>query len=212
MACNFKFRQGTPPACAALSAYWLGLMQEGVRDAKDREGWLRLYKPSGASEKQRVYENACFTTTSVDQGALRTAYAPLANRGFQVRAPTKHPKLNDKAISDLVLYITKNRGSGVLFTFAFSETVLGYAFRHTHTVAFWSEKDAIYLFDAGDFTHCGGAGYCPRVREVSAPATTCVFGDLSLAFGLARRPGVPNASPPCFSRSRRKTLLGRKAH
>lgn len=153
MACNFKFRQGTPPACAALSAYWLGLMQEGVRDAKDREGWLRLYKPSGASEKQRVYENACFTTTSVDQGALRTAYAPLANRGFQVRAPTKHPKLNDKAISDLVLYITKNRGSGVLFTFAFSETVLGYAFRHTHTVAFWSEKDAIYLFDAdrGEF-------------------------------------------------------------
>lgn len=43
---------------------------------------------------------------------------------------------------------------------------------------------------------CGGAGYCPPVREVSAPAATCVFGDLSLAFGVARRPGGPNASPP----------------
>src|ERR1039457_7269791 len=58
----------------------------------------------------------------------------------------------------------------------------------------------------------GGAGYCPRVREVSVPATTCVFGDLSLAFGLAHRQGVPLASPPCFSRPRRKTLPGRKAH
>ena len=59
---------------------------------------------------------------------------------------------------------------------------------------------------------CGGAGYCPRVRKVYTLAATCVFGDLILAFGLARRRGVPDASPPCVSRSGRKTLPVRKAH
>jgi len=59
---------------------------------------------------------------------------------------------------------------------------------------------------------CGGAGYCPRVRKVYTLAATCVSGDLILAFGLARRRGVPDVSPPCFSRSGRKTLPARKAH
>ncbi len=59
---------------------------------------------------------------------------------------------------------------------------------------------------------CGGAGYCPRVRKVYTLAATCVFGDLILTFGLARRRGVPDASPPCVSRSGRKTLPARKAH
>ena len=153
MACqrNFIFRQkdlAPRAACAALAAYWLRLMREG--DAVHvRERKLRDHARLSATTKQNQYERACYSTTSLDQGALRTAYAPLASTGMQVRAPVKHNAFDDQAMANLVRYITKNHGSGVLFTFSYKTQFLN----QTHTVGFFKDGRTTYLFDAdrGEF-------------------------------------------------------------
>jgi hypothetical protein len=153
MSCqrNFTFRQNNlapQAACAALSAYWLRLMQDG--DAVQvRERKLREYARGAAAKKQNEYETACYSTTSLDQGALRTAYTPLANAGMQVRAPMRHEAFDEQAMANLVHYVTKNHGSGVLFTFSYDSLFL----KQTHTVGFWKDGQTTYLFDAdrGEF-------------------------------------------------------------
>jgi hypothetical protein len=153
MSCqrNFTFRQkdlAPQAACAALAAYWLELMKEG--DAVHiRERKLRDHAQGSANKKQHAYESACYSTNSLDQGALRTAYTPLASTGMQVRAPVRHDAFDETAMANLVGYITKNHLSGVLFTFSYSSLFS----QQTHTVAFWKDGRTTYLFDAdrGEF-------------------------------------------------------------
>ena len=148
---NYKFRQPRK-TCAALSAYWLQLMQEGdacqVRFKK-----LTAYASGGAVAKQGAYEIACYQGGSTHQGALRTAYTPLGGKGMQVRAPTRHHAFDEGAMAELVQYIDKNHGSGVLFTFSYTAQFFGT--RQDHTVGFFKDGRMAYLFDADRGEFCG---------------------------------------------------------
>jgi hypothetical protein len=146
---TFKFHQGSNGYCAALAAYWIHLMESGEA-SQVRAGKIRDYVcGKDVLERTKRYTNACLPRLNTPLGAVRTAFTPLAPKGMQPCNPRKRDHFGKAGIVELVGYIDKNSGHGVLFTFVY-KCLFG---PQAHTVAFWKDGRTAYMFDAdyGEF-------------------------------------------------------------